>query len=143
MANVIQRSVIRAPFRSGHRDGRLARAAWVCNSRAQAARADAWHALGHAVAQGAAEFTAPRRVLDLPGIVEIGGSLIYFTDLYGDAASPDGAAFHPVAPPKPNGPIFFEFTQRKGDDGFDEGNFRALVESMEQDRIDHGVLNAV
>ncbi|MFV2002072.1 MAG: 4-hydroxyphenylpyruvate dioxygenase, partial [Paracoccaceae bacterium] len=32
------------------------------------------------------------------------------------------------------GPIFFEFIQRKGDDGFGEGNFRALFESIEQDQ---------
>jgi 4-hydroxyphenylpyruvate dioxygenase-like putative hemolysin len=31
------------------------------------------------------------------------------------------------------GPIFFEFIQRKGDDGFGEGNFRALFESIEAD----------
>jgi 4-hydroxyphenylpyruvate dioxygenase len=40
------------------------------------------------------------------------------------------------------GPIFFEFIQRKGDDGFGEGNFRALFESIEQDQIDRGVLKA-
>lgn len=40
------------------------------------------------------------------------------------------------------GPIFFEFIQRKGDDGFGEGNFRALFESIEQDQINRGVLNA-
>jgi 4-hydroxyphenylpyruvate dioxygenase len=40
------------------------------------------------------------------------------------------------------GPIFFEFIQRKGDDGFGEGNFRALFESIEQDQIDRGVLVA-
>ncbi|MBK4216251.1 4-hydroxyphenylpyruvate dioxygenase [Paracoccus caeni] len=40
------------------------------------------------------------------------------------------------------GPIFFEFIQRKGDDGFGEGNFRALFESIEQDQIERGVLNA-
>lgn len=40
------------------------------------------------------------------------------------------------------GPIFFEFIQRKGDDGFGEGNFKALFESIEQDQIDRGVLNA-
>jgi len=39
------------------------------------------------------------------------------------------------------GPIFFEFIQRKGDDGFGEGNFRALFESIEQDQIDRGVLD--
>lgn len=40
------------------------------------------------------------------------------------------------------GPIFFEFIQRKGDDGFGEGNFKALFESIEQDQIERGVLNA-
>jgi 4-hydroxyphenylpyruvate dioxygenase len=40
------------------------------------------------------------------------------------------------------GPLFFEFIQRKGDDGFGEGNFRALFESIEQDQIDRGVLKA-
>jgi 4-hydroxyphenylpyruvate dioxygenase len=40
------------------------------------------------------------------------------------------------------GPIFFEFIQRKGDDGFGEGNFKALFESIEQDQIQRGVLAA-
>lgn len=40
------------------------------------------------------------------------------------------------------GPIFFEFIQRKGDDGFGEGNFKALFEAIEQDQIDRGVLAA-
>jgi 4-hydroxyphenylpyruvate dioxygenase len=38
------------------------------------------------------------------------------------------------------GPIFFEIIQRKGDDGFGEGNFRALFESIELDQIRRGVL---
>jgi 4-hydroxyphenylpyruvate dioxygenase len=38
------------------------------------------------------------------------------------------------------GPIFFEIIQRKGDEGFGEGNFRALFESMELDQIRRGVL---
>jgi 4-hydroxyphenylpyruvate dioxygenase len=38
------------------------------------------------------------------------------------------------------GPIFFEFIQRKGDQGFGEGNFKALFESMELDQIRRGVL---
>jgi len=41
------------------------------------------------------------------------------------------------------GPIFFEFIQRKGDDGFGEGNFRALFESIEEDQIRRGVLKTV
>jgi len=40
------------------------------------------------------------------------------------------------------GPIFFEFIQRKGDEGFGEGNFRALFESIELDQIRRGVLKA-
>ena len=40
------------------------------------------------------------------------------------------------------GPIFFEFIQRKGDDGFGEGNFRALFESIEEDQIRRGVLKS-
>jgi 4-hydroxyphenylpyruvate dioxygenase len=39
------------------------------------------------------------------------------------------------------GPIFFEFIERKGDEGFGEGNFRALFESIEEDQIRRGVLN--
>jgi 4-hydroxyphenylpyruvate dioxygenase len=38
------------------------------------------------------------------------------------------------------GPIFFEFIERKGDDGFGEGNFKALFESIEADQIQRGVL---
>jgi len=38
------------------------------------------------------------------------------------------------------GPIFFELIQRKGDQGFGEGNFRALFESIELDQVRRGVL---
>ena len=38
------------------------------------------------------------------------------------------------------GPVFFEFIQRKGDEGFGEGNFKALFESIERDQIERGVL---
>jgi 4-hydroxyphenylpyruvate dioxygenase len=38
------------------------------------------------------------------------------------------------------GPVFFEFIQRKGDEGFGEGNFKALFESMERDQLRRGVL---
>jgi 4-hydroxyphenylpyruvate dioxygenase len=38
------------------------------------------------------------------------------------------------------GPVFFEFIQRKGDEGFGEGNFKALFESMERDQVQRGVL---
>ena len=38
------------------------------------------------------------------------------------------------------GPIFFEIIQRKGNEGFGEGNFRALFESIEEDQVRRGVL---
>jgi 4-hydroxyphenylpyruvate dioxygenase len=40
------------------------------------------------------------------------------------------------------GPIFFEFIQRKGNEGFGEGNFKALFETMELDQMRRGVLAA-
>ena len=40
------------------------------------------------------------------------------------------------------GPIFFEFIQRKGNEGFGEGNFKALFETMELDQMRRGVLKA-
>jgi 4-hydroxyphenylpyruvate dioxygenase len=40
------------------------------------------------------------------------------------------------------GPVFFEFIQRKGDDGFGEGNFKALFESLERDQVRRGVIAA-
>ena len=40
------------------------------------------------------------------------------------------------------GPIFFEFIQRKGNQGFGEGNFKALFETMELDQVRRGVLKA-
>ena len=40
------------------------------------------------------------------------------------------------------GPIFFEFIQRKGDDGFGEGNFKALFESIEREQIANGEIAA-
>ena len=38
------------------------------------------------------------------------------------------------------GPVFFEFIQRRGDEGFGEGNFKALFESIERDQLRRGVL---
>ncbi len=39
------------------------------------------------------------------------------------------------------GPVFFEFIQRKKDEGFGEGNFTALFESMERDQLRRGVIS--
>ncbi len=41
------------------------------------------------------------------------------------------------------GPIFFEIIQRKGNEGFGEGNFKALFESIELDQMRRGVLKNV
>jgi len=38
------------------------------------------------------------------------------------------------------GPIFFEIIQRKGNEGFGEGNFQALFEAIERDQIKRGVI---
>ena len=38
------------------------------------------------------------------------------------------------------GPVFFEIIQRKGNDGFGEGNFKALFEAIERDQIRRGTL---
>ncbi|WP_079436097.1 4-hydroxyphenylpyruvate dioxygenase [Zoogloea sp. LCSB751] len=40
------------------------------------------------------------------------------------------------------GPVFFEFIQRKHDEGFGEGNFKALFESLERDQLRRGALTA-
>jgi 4-hydroxyphenylpyruvate dioxygenase len=40
------------------------------------------------------------------------------------------------------GPVFFEFIERKGDEGFGEGNFKALFESLERDQLRRGVMDA-
>ncbi len=39
------------------------------------------------------------------------------------------------------GPVFFEIIQRQGNDGFGEGNFKALFEAIERDQIKRGTLN--
>ena len=38
------------------------------------------------------------------------------------------------------GPVFFEFIQRKADEGFGEGNFKALFESLERDQVRRGAI---
>jgi 4-hydroxyphenylpyruvate dioxygenase len=40
------------------------------------------------------------------------------------------------------GPVFYEIIERKGDQGFGEGNFKALFESIELDQMQRGVLHA-
>jgi 4-hydroxyphenylpyruvate dioxygenase len=57
------------------------------------------------------------------------------------APTPDGGRLLQIFTGTVIGPIFFELIQRKGDQGFGEGNFRALFESIELDQIRRGVLN--
>jgi 4-hydroxyphenylpyruvate dioxygenase len=40
------------------------------------------------------------------------------------------------------GPVFFEFIQRKADEGFGEGNFKALFDSLERDQLRRGSIKA-
>ena len=44
-----------------------------------------------------------------------------------------------TAPPFP---AFIEIIQRKKDEGFGEGNFKALFESIERDQVRRGVIDA-
>ncbi len=53
---------------------------------------------------------------------------------------PDGGRLLQIFTEPVVGPIFFEVIQRKGDEGFGEGNFKALFESMELDQIRRGAL---
>jgi len=54
--------------------------------------------------------------------------------------SPSGGLLLQIFTKTVIGPIFFEIIQRKGDEGFGEGNFRALFESIELDQVRRGVL---
>ena len=56
------------------------------------------------------------------------------------APTPDGGRLLQIFTETAIGPVFFEIIQRKGDEGFGEGNFRALFESIELDQIERGVL---
>jgi 4-hydroxyphenylpyruvate dioxygenase len=56
------------------------------------------------------------------------------------APTPEGGRLLQIFTTTVIGPIFFEIIQRKGDEGFGEGNFRALFESIERDQIQRGVL---
>jgi 4-hydroxyphenylpyruvate dioxygenase len=55
---------------------------------------------------------------------------------------PDGGLLLQIFTKTVIGPIFFEIIQRKGDEGFGEGNFKALFESIELDQFRRGVLSA-
>jgi len=63
---------------------------------------DADHALKHAVAKGGEEYNGPGKTIDVPAIVGIGGSLIYFIDQYYDT-SPYNAEFNWITAAHPAG----------------------------------------
>ena len=56
------------------------------------------------------------------------------------APNPEGGRLLQIFTETVIGPIFFEIIQRKGDEGFGEGNFKALFDSIEEDQIRRGVL---
>jgi len=58
------------------------------------------------------------------------------------APTPEGGRLLQIFTGTVIGPIFFELIQRQGDQGFGEGNFRALFESIELDQIRRGTLKA-
>jgi 4-hydroxyphenylpyruvate dioxygenase len=57
----------------------------------------------------------------------------------GDLESGDGLLLQ-IFTQNAIGPIFFEIIQRKGNEGFGEGNFKALFESIELDQVRRGVI---
>jgi len=78
----------------------------------------------------------------LPGHGEDVGRLKANRILMDGAPTPEGGRLLQIFTNTVIGPIFFEIIQRKGDEGFGEGNFRALFESIELDQIKRGVLKA-
>ncbi len=67
---------------------------------------DAAHALKHAVAKGAEQYAGPGKTMDVPAIVGIGGSLIYFIEDYYET-SPYNAEFDWVDKAHPEGVGFY------------------------------------
>lgn len=55
--------------------------------------------------------------------------------------TPEGGLLLQIFTSNMLGPVFFEIIQRKGNEGFGEGNFQALFEAIERDQINRGVLN--
>jgi 4-hydroxyphenylpyruvate dioxygenase len=67
---------------------------------------DAQKALAHAVSKGAKEYTGPGKVMDVPAIYGIGGSLLYFIENYYDT-SPYNWEYDWIAQSKPEGVGFY------------------------------------
>jgi len=70
---------------------------------------DAKHAFDHAVSKGAEPYTGDDKTLDVPAIVGIGGSILYFVDAYGETGSAYDAEFDWLGErdPKPEGVGFY------------------------------------
>ena len=77
----------------------------------------------------------------LPGHGEDLARLAQNRILIDGAPTPDGGRLLQIFTDTVIGPIFFEVIQRKGHEGFGEGNFKALFESIELDQIRRGVLS--
>src|SRR5690606_24706554 len=78
----------------------------------------------------------------LPGHGEDLARLAANRILIDGAPTPDGGRLLQIFTKNVIGPVFFEIIQRKGDEGFGEGNFQALFDSIEEDQIRRGVLKA-
>ena len=70
---------------------------------------DAKHAFDHAVSKGATPYEGNDKTLDVPAIVGIGGSLLYFVERYGEKGSAYDAEFEWLGErdPKPQGVGFY------------------------------------
>jgi 4-hydroxyphenylpyruvate dioxygenase len=78
----------------------------------------------------------------LPGHGEDLARLAADKILIDGAPTPDGGRLLQIFTKNVIGPVFFEIIQRKGDEGFGEGNFQALFDSIEEDQVRRGVLKA-
>jgi 4-hydroxyphenylpyruvate dioxygenase len=79
----------------------------------------------------------------IEGDVRFKGGLRIDGIVHGNVISSDGepgTLLLPIFSDNQFGPVFFEFIQRKADDGFGEGNFKALFESLERDQVRRGAL---
>ena len=78
----------------------------------------------------------------LPGHGEDLARLAADKILIDGAPTEDGGRLLQIFTKNVIGPVFFELIQRKGDEGFGEGNFQALFDSIEQDQVRRGVLKS-
>jgi len=79
----------------------------------------------------------------IPGHGEDLGKLKELGILIDGGEAQGGGKLLQIFTKKSIGPIFFEFIQRKGNEGFGEGNFQALFESIELDQFRRGVIGLV